>query len=97
MPDGPVTTLAVDRLTFNPDGSFTQGKEGGASRPTRQPAAGSRRSAAGSWRLDGSTLELSYADGRRVRNTFLWGASGAPPRPNIDMLFIGGDVFVRGD
>lgn len=92
---GSVTTLAVDRIRFNPDGSFTQGKSAGGIAPNA--AMGNRSSASGKWRLDGSALELAYADGRRVRTSFLWGASGSPPKPDADMAFIGGDVFTRDD
>jgi hypothetical protein len=95
MVGGAVTTLAVDRMTFNPDGSFTQGQSAGGIAPNA--AIGNRRASAGRWRLDGTMLELAYADGRRVRTSFLWAASGTPPKPDIDMAFIGGDAFTRDD
>lgn len=90
---GGVSSLAVNALTFNADGSFTQGRSAGAIAPNA--AIGNRSAAAGRWSLAGTTLTLAYADGRRTRTSFLWGASGTPPRPDIDMAFIGGDAFLR--
>jgi hypothetical protein len=94
--DGPVSTIGVSRLTFAPDGTFTQGAEGGGVAPT---VAVSSRAAqrSGTWKVSGTMLELAYADGRRVRKSFVWAAQGTPPRPDPDMAFIGGDPFVRDD
>lgn len=95
MGSGTVSTLAINALTFRPDGTFSEGREGGGIAPGA--AIGSRRTAGGRWTLDGSALTLDYADGRRVRRSFLWGATGSPPRPDADMAFIGGDTFLRDD
>lgn len=94
MADGPVSTLGVSRLTFAADGTFTQGAESGGVAPT---VAVSSRAAqrSGKWKLSGTMLELTYADGRRVRKSFVWAAQGTPPRPDPDMAFIGGDPFLR--
>ncbi|MBB3472944.1 hypothetical protein [Sphingomonas sp. BK345] len=94
MADGPVSTLGVSRLTFAADGTFTQGAEGGGVAPT---VAVSSRAAqrSGRWKLSGTMLELTYADGRQVRKSFVWAAQGTPPRPDPDMAFIGGDPFLR--
>lgn len=92
---GQTTTIAVDRLVFGTDGTFVHGKSAGGIAPNA--AIGNRSRAAGRWRLDGSALELNYADGRRVRTSFLWGASGSPARPSAEMAFIGGDVFTHED
>lgn len=94
MADGPVSTLGVSRFTFAADGTFTQGAEGGGVAPT---VAVSSRAAqrSGRWKLSGTMLELTYADGRQVRKSFVWAAQGTPPQPDPDMAFIGGDPFLR--
>jgi hypothetical protein len=42
-------------------------------------------------------LELACADRRRVCTSLLWGAAGTPPKPDVDMAFIGDDAFTRDD
>lgn len=93
LPGGAVTVVAVNRIAFNAYGSFREGKSAGGIAPNA--TIGNRSAAQGRWRLDGSALELTYADGRRLRTSFLWGASGSPARPTANMAFIGGDTFTR--
>jgi hypothetical protein len=94
--DGPVSTIGVSSLTFSPDGTFTQGAEGGGVAPTVAVSSQAARRL-GRWTLSGTMLELAYADGKRVRKSFVWAAQGTPPRPDPDMAFIGGDPYVRDD
>lgn len=95
LADGPVSTLGVNSLTFNAEGSFVEGSSGGGVAPG--VSAYSRGQKGGRWQLGNSALELVYSDGRRVRKSFVWGASGTPPRPDIDMAFIGGRAYLRDD
>lgn len=49
---------------------------------------------AGTYTLNKHTLVLKYNDGKEARLSFAIGAKGTPAAPNMEMLFIGGDVFV---
>lgn len=88
---GGATSLVISKLNFVDASHFTEGANGGVM--TANAAGGSRRSASGTYRLQGHTLTLTYADGRTVRKSFAIGAKGTPARPSNDLLFIGGDAY----
>jgi hypothetical protein len=89
---GSTTVMMVDKISFAPDGSFTEGASMGAA--GNGVFAGRRTGGAGRYTLNGTTLELRYPDGRVKRTSFAFGASGRPARPSRDMIFIGGDTYV---
>jgi hypothetical protein len=89
---GMATVMSVNKISFSPDGRFAEGSNMGAM--GNGVFAGRRIGGGGRYRLSGTTLELSYADGRVKRTSFLYGATGRPAHPSKDMVFIGGDTFV---
>jgi hypothetical protein len=88
---GGATSLVISKLTFVDASHFTEGANGGVM--TANAAGGSRRSAGGTYRLQGHTLTLTYPDGRTVRKSFAIGAKGTPARPSDNLIFIGGDAY----
>lgn len=88
---GGATSLVISKLTFLDGSHFSEGANGGV--VTANAAGGSRRSAGGTYRLQGHTLTLTYADGRTVRKSFAIGAAGTPARPSNELIFIGGDAY----
>jgi hypothetical protein len=88
---GGATSLVISKLTFLDGSHFTEGANGGVI--TGNAAGGSRRSASGTYRLQGHTLTLAYSDGRTVRKSFAIGAAGTPPKPSNSLVFIGGDAY----
>lgn len=90
---GGATSLVTSTLHFVDDHHFIEGADGGV--VTANAAGGSRRSASGTYQLQGHTLTLTYADGRTVRKSFAIGAAGDPPRPSNSMIFISGDAYVE--
>lgn len=89
---GTTVTLFVDKIRFTPDGQFVEGSNMGAM--GSGVYAGRKTGGSGRYRLSGTTLELTYADGRVKRTSFAYGATGRPAHPSKDMVFIGGDTFV---
>lgn len=90
---GSTAILMKDAIEFASDGGFREGASMGALAPN--VTAGRTSSASGRWRLSGATLELDYDDGNRKRLSFVFGARGTPPRPTLNMIFIGGDAYVK--
>ncbi|MBJ6144866.1 hypothetical protein [Hymenobacter sp. BT559] len=88
---GGATSLVISKLNFVDASHFTEGANGGVM--TANAAGGSRRSAGGTYRLQGHTLTLTYPDGRTVRKSFAIGAKGTPARPADNLIFIGGDAY----
>jgi hypothetical protein len=88
---GGATSLVISKITFLDGSHFSEGADGGVI--TGNAAGGSRRSASGTYRLQGHTLTLTYADGRTVRQSFAIGAAGTPARPSNELIFIGGDAY----
>ncbi len=85
------TSLVISELHFVDDSHFTEGADGGV--VTANAAGGSRRSASGTYQLQGHTLSLTYTDGRTVHKSFAIGAEGSPARPSNTLIFIGGDAY----
>ena len=90
---GGATSLVISKLNFVDGSHFTEGADGGVI--SANAAGGSRRSASGTYRLQGHTLTLTYADGRTVRKSFAIGAQGTPARPSNSLIFIGGDAYTQ--
>ncbi|MBF9219662.1 hypothetical protein [Hymenobacter ruricola] len=90
---GGATSLVISKLNFLDDSHFSEGADGGV--VTANAAGGSRRSASGTYRLQGHTLTLTYADGRTVRKSFAIGAAGTPAHADNSMIFIGGDAYIE--
>ncbi|WP_310392796.1 hypothetical protein [Hymenobacter sp.] len=88
---GAATLLSIDKIQFVDDTLFRQGENMGVL--SSNAAGGRTSSASGTYRLQGHTLTLTYADGRTVRKSFALGASGAPARPTNTLIFIGGDAY----
>ena len=83
--------LFINKIQFVDATRFRQGENMGVSSPN---AAGGRTgSASGTYRLQGHTLTLTYADGRTVRKSFALGAEGAPAHAVSTLVFIGGDAY----
>ena len=89
---GAATSLVISKINFLDASHFSEGADAGIVAPNA--AGGSRRSASGTYRLQGHTLTLTYADGRTVRKSFAVGATGRPARPSNTLIFIGGDAYV---
>ena len=88
---GVATSLFISKIQFVDATHFRQGEDMGVLAPN---AAGSRTSSAsGTYRLQGHTLTLTYADGRTVRKSFALGAGGSPAHPVNTLIFIGGDAY----
>ncbi|MFD2721286.1 hypothetical protein ACFST9_21400 [Hymenobacter monticola] len=90
---GGATSLVISKITFLDGSHFSEGADGGV--VTANAAGGSRRSASGTYRLQGHTLTLTYADGRTVRQSFAIGAAGTPAHADNSMIFIGGDAYIE--
>lgn len=89
------SALFINKIQFLDATHFRQGENMGISSPN---AAGGRTSAAaGTYRLQGHTLALTYADGHTVRKSFALGAEGAPAHPVSTLVFIGGDAYSDTD
>lgn len=87
--------LIINKISFLDNQYFEEGTNSGISTPSS--AAWKKSKNAGTYTIDEHTLTLRYNDGREVRRSFAVGASGSPARPSMNMLFIGGDVFVDAD
>lgn len=88
---GTATSLVISKITFLDGSRFAEGASAGI--VAANAAGGNRRSASGTYRLQGHTLTLTYTDGRTVRKSFAIGASGNPARPASTLIFIGGDAY----
>ncbi len=88
---GVATSLFINKIQFTDATHFRQGENMGVSAPNA--AGGRTSSASGTYRLQGHTLTLTYADGHTVRKSFALGAEGSPAHPVSTLIFIGGDAY----
>lgn len=88
---GVATSLVISKIQFLDGTHFQEGKDAGII--SANAAGGSKRSGSGTYRLQGHTLTLTYADGRTVRKSFALGAEGTPARASNKIIFIGGDAY----
>lgn len=88
-------SLAIAELHFIDATHFTEGLDAGIQAPNG--VAGKRSGASGTYRIYDHTLELTYTNGKVVRQSFAIGASGNPPRPSNTILFIGGAAYTDID
>ncbi|MBO2012294.1 hypothetical protein [Hymenobacter negativus] len=88
---GVATSLVISKIQFLDGTHFQEGKDAGII--SSNAAGGSKRSGSGTYRLQGHTLTLTYADGRTVRKSFALGAAGTPAHPDSKLIFIGGDAY----
>ncbi|ADV65733.1 hypothetical protein [Deinococcus maricopensis] len=104
---GTNTTSAAfqNRLVFTPQGTFTQARHGGmvstatdtgttAGNVIGGVSASSQRSSAGSYRVQGFSLELRFGDGH-VERRFAYVLPGKNGKPDLDLLRIGGLSYTR--
>ncbi|MBL4675791.1 MAG: hypothetical protein JKY70_06245 [Mucilaginibacter sp.] len=82
--------LVIKKLTFIDATHFTEGANGGIM--TAGASAWKKSKTAGTYRIYGNTIELTYAD-KTVKKSFALGATGSPPHATNTMIFIGGDAF----
>jgi hypothetical protein len=83
-----ISTFASNEFTFLDDGRFTHGKVFSGSSPST--AISSSSNSSGTYALDGYTIELQYADGKKVRQGFYF-----YPSKDQDTIGIGNSHFVR--
>lgn len=89
------SALSVTKIQFLDAIHFSQGLNAGISSGN---AAGWKKSkASGTYKLQGNTLELTYDDGKVVKTSFALGAQGAPPKPTVTLIFIGGYAYTDTD
>jgi hypothetical protein len=88
---GTATSLFINKIQFVDATHFRQGENMGVTAPNA--AGGRTSSASGTYRLQGHTLTLTYADGHTVRKSFALGAGGSPAHAVNTLIFIGGDAY----
>lgn len=92
-------------LNFTPQGRFTQERSGGVvsnvtdtgtslGNITGGVAASSESRNAGTYRVQGFTLELKFGDGH-VEKRFTYALPGKNGQPDLDLLRIGGSSYTR--
>ncbi|MBC7921111.1 MAG: hypothetical protein H7Z75_08455 [Ferruginibacter sp.] len=83
--------LAITKIDFLDATHFTQGTNAGVSTPN----AGSweKSTASGTYKVYGNTLEFTYEEGKVVKKSFAFGATGSPAKPTATLIFIGGDAY----
>ena len=89
------SALAISRINFIDATHFTQGLNAGIS--MTNAVAGKKTSSAGTYKLQGHTLELTYTTGQVVKKSFALGATGTPARATNTLVFIGGDAYTDAD
>lgn len=82
--------LVIKKLTFIDATHFTEDANGGIT--TAAAKAWKKSSNAGTYRIYGNTIELTYSN-KVVKKSFAIGATGSPPHPSTSIIFIGGDAF----
>ncbi|MCQ6958200.1 hypothetical protein [Mucilaginibacter aquariorum] len=82
--------LVIKKLTFVDATHFTEGANGGIT--TASAKAWKKTSNAGTYRIYGNTIELTYGN-KVVKKSFAIGAEGSPAHPSSSIIFIGGDAF----
>lgn len=87
-----VNALTINRINFVDATHFTQGSNGGIS--TGNAAAWKKTADAGTYKLYGNTLVLTFNNGKVVKKSFALGAQGSPARPTNTIIFIGGDAYI---
>ncbi len=92
---GQVLTAQVKQFTFRSNGTFSQSSSKSAS--SGAGAGGARSATSGRWQLDGSTLTLSYGNGRVVRTSVFYSGSrkASAKFGRYGVLWIGGEDFKR--
>ena len=98
---GELSMLSTTGIRFLPGGRFERASSFAASGSGDvsgvSSAGGSASASAGTYRLDGHGIVLTYLDGRVVDAFFGFGSEGKPPRPDTDMIFIGDTAYVLDD
>ncbi len=92
---GQVLTAQVKQFTFNANGTFGQSSSKSAS--SGAGVGGTRSATSGRWALSGSTLTLTYGNGKVVRTSVFYSGS-AKPRGKFGrygVLWIGGEDYKR--
>ncbi|MFC6102335.1 hypothetical protein [Olivibacter domesticus] len=88
-------SLAISKIRFLDDNLFTEGLNTGIATPNA--AAWKKSEHAGTYKIKGHTLILHYTNGKEIHRSFAIGASGRPPKPTTNMIFIGGDAFIDNE
>lgn len=84
--------LFKTRIDFPQEGYFYHSSSGAVISPNS--SGWNQQKDAGTYSIKDHTMVLRYNDGQEVRLSFAISAKGTPAKPNAEMLFIGGDVFV---
>ena len=84
--------LFKTRIEFPEKGYFYHSSNGAVITPNSSGWSDIKE--AGTYTIKNHTMVLKYNDGKQARLSFAIGAKGTPAEPNMEMLFIGGDVFV---
>ncbi|RZL15615.1 MAG: hypothetical protein EOO62_03525 [Hymenobacter sp.] len=90
---GVASALFISKIQFLNATQFSQAENKGVSSNTPYGNASGKSTSGGTYRLQGHTLILAYANGLTVRKSFALGASGSPARPASTLIFIGGDTY----
>lgn len=98
---GDITIATMNRLAFNPDGSFSTRRSTGALNSGATSGVGSsasaRRAGGGRFSVRDHTLTLTHADGRTERRFFAFGSRRTPPQVAPNMIFVGETVYTLDD
>ncbi|WP_345212975.1 hypothetical protein [Mucilaginibacter gynuensis] len=86
-----LNTLSIAKINFVDATHFTEGSNTGVSTPAAK--AWNKTSAAGTYKVYNNTIELTFTDGKTVKKSFAFGASGRPAKATNTMIFIGGDAY----
>ncbi|OOQ59423.1 hypothetical protein [Mucilaginibacter pedocola] len=82
--------LFINKINFIDDTHYTEGSNSGISTPA---ATASRKSSSGgTYRISGNTIEFT-TEGKTIKRSFAFGASGSPAKASNTIIFIGGDAF----
>jgi hypothetical protein len=86
-----VNALSITKINFIDATHFSQGSNGGIT--TANAAAWKKTADAGTYKMYGNTIVLTFNSGKTVKKSFALGATGSPARATNTIIFIGGDAY----
>jgi hypothetical protein len=95
---GEMSTLSTRKLRFFPNGRFAQDNSfvasGSGDVSGVSMGGGSTSQFAGTYAISGHRIILAFNDGTKKDFFFGFGSQGTPPRPDMEMIFIGFGAYV---
>ena len=96
---GETSTLLTSRIQFMPNGRFASGRDfaavGSGEQSGVSMAGGSSSGSAGSYRISGHRIVLTYDGGTTAEYFFAFGSGGRPAVIDREMIFIGRIAYVK--